>query len=213
MDARAAVPSWGPYPDVSAAVCRAMGAAPWPGEHGWARRDPRTAHRRLDPAAPAQHTRGPARVAAPPARLSRPHVPPAERRCHHGHPHARSWAKGRCAGRVAAGIAALAPRTAVPLARTPPVLPRHRHHRRHRSECTVHGVAPAVPDMGVAGGGRSGAGSGRMLQRASHGKTGESRGGYERWRWRAREWLAQCCWRPHPDPDPHPSRPPPVLSQ
>ena len=81
------------------------------------------------------------------------------------------------------------------------------------SKCAVHGVAPAVLDMGVAGGGRSGAGSGRMLQRASHGKTGESRGGCERWRWRAREWLAQCCWRPHPHPDPHPSRPPPVLSQ
>ena len=208
---------WGPCSDVSAAVCRAMGAAPWPGEHGWARCDPRPAHRRLDPAPPAQHTRGPARVAAPPARLSRPHVPPAEWWCHHGHPQARPWANGRCAGRVAVGVAALAPRTPVPLARTPPVLPRYRHRhlhrRRHRSECTVHGVVPALQDIGVAGGGRTGAGSGRMLQRASHGKTGESRGGYERWRWRAREWLAQCCCRPHPDPDPHPSRPPPVLSQ
>ena len=211
VNARAAVPSWGPCPIVSAAVCRAMGAAPWPGGHGWARRDPRIAHRRLDPAAPAQHPHGPARVAASPARLSRPHVPPAERRCHHGHPQARPWANGRCAVRVVAGVAALAPRTAVPLDRTPPVLPRHRH--RHRSECAVHGVTPAVPDMGVSVGGRSGAGSGRMLQRASHGKTGESRGGCERWRWRAREWLAQCCWRPHPHPDPHPSRPPPVLSQ
>ena len=35
VDARAAVPSWGPCAVVSAAVCRAMGAAPWPGEHGW----------------------------------------------------------------------------------------------------------------------------------------------------------------------------------
>ena len=161
----------------------------------------RPAHRRLDPAAPAQHTRGPARVAAPPAppvtdpcATSGAAVPPRPPSCQAMGEWAVHWPGGRRGRGPRPTHTSAAGQDPTRPAQTP-----HRHRHRHRSECAVHGVAPAVPDHGrvrLAAG--PGAGSGRMLQRASHGKTGESRGGCERWRWRAREWLAQCCCRPHP---------------